>query len=78
VDVPGCDQIGAKDIAMLLFSISRRSKIELCICFKPFIMKRGRASSECQKWGRIGNGNETHICRLPPGAVVTLTNRRTN
>lgn len=33
------DQIGAKDIAMLLFSSSRRSKIELCICFKPFIMK---------------------------------------
>jgi hypothetical protein len=24
---------------MLLFSSSRRSKIELCICFKPFIMK---------------------------------------
>lgn len=35
------DQIGAKDIAMLLFSSSRRSKIELCICFKPFIIEAG-------------------------------------
>lgn len=55
------DQIGAKDIAMLLFSITRRCKIELCICFKPFITKSQLSPDRVVEGAGIRGMGHSHL-----------------